>query len=88
MPGPHGGGKTTITTVKTQTVKSAQPLAQEAREGLEEGREGQGEGSRAESPGAVGRSHTLRCSAANSVYKETSVPLLQCIVANYILARL
>lgn len=59
MPGPHGGGKTTITTVKTQTVKSAQPLAQEAREGLEEGREGQGEGSRAESPGAVGRSHTL-----------------------------
>ena len=43
---------------KTQTVKSAQPLAQEAREGLEEGREGQGEGSREESPGAVGRSHT------------------------------
>lgn len=57
MPGPHRGGKTT-TPVKTQTVKSAQPLAQEAREGLEEGREGQGEGSREESPGAVGRSHT------------------------------
>lgn len=57
MPGPHRGGKTT-TPVKTQTVKPAQPLAQEAREGLEEGREGQGEGSREESPGAVGRSHT------------------------------
>lgn len=31
--------------------------------------------------------HT-ECATANSVYKETSVPLLRCIVANYILARL
>jgi hypothetical protein len=42
---------------------------------------GEGQGSRLEQSG--GHTHT-----ANSVYKETSVPLLQCIVANYILARL
>lgn len=49
-----------------------------------------GEG--AEGLGGIARSsrqvtHT-ECATANSVYKETSVPLLRCIVANYILAHL
>ena len=57
MPGQHRGGKKPQI-IKTQTLKSAQPLAREAREGPEEGREGEGEGSSAESPGAVGGSHT------------------------------
>lgn len=46
----------------------------------------------AEGLGGIARSsrqvtHT-ECATANSVYKETSVPLLRCIVANYILAHL
>lgn len=49
-----------------------------------------GEGERG--PGGIAWSsrqvtHT-ECATANSVYKETSVPLLRCIVANYILAHL